>query len=263
MAHRPGIGATVASAAFFSFLLISSMTILDGSSQRAGLAMTADAESSVYTDGQMAAADAALGALEKIQLQASSSSIQCSSANATLDAIVAESLSSATYGPAEAQATPSLVLGSAGPDNLTAASPFDGGTIGDLSVEVIIVAHGANETAGVAYSRTESHLLHLGVRWGALRSICLQSISRATSELEASKAGNCTTAFVDEELTGLTTEFKARAEAYGLGFRFGVSVLSVNTCLVGLSAWVSEPGAAGPLGAFPLSMSQQATAVQS
>jgi len=259
LVRRPGIAASVAAAAFFSYLLLASVYIQSASQGRERLAVVADTENSIWVDGQAAAASGGLQVLANVQNSISSVDIHCSTADGFLRDALTRDGSTVYLGPVRANVTVSFVSSADTPDNMTSLNPFNGLSAGELDLAMKILTTGENTSAGVYYSRIEVHDAHLPVVWAKVESVCIHANSVLSGTLSASPPSNCTDRQILSNIQRPSSALVSQTGALGLVLTTGVRVVGTTPCQAALTTSVSELDVPGPLGTFTLSMSETST----
>jgi hypothetical protein len=249
LVRRSGIAASAASAVIFSLLLLSSLAVYASSQGRAGLYAQADAEDSAADAFRVMELTGAANVLYTLQNALSASPLACPTANRTVAAAIVSASYSQRSGNMSVviQGGPAGISG--GADNLTALAPLDGGVTGDVNIALHVWGSGG-AFPGVSFSRTEVHVVHLGVRVPAAVSDCEAAFRAVSGALQGSDPVSCSYGAVGEIVDAAAGSPGARARRDGFSFSVSYSVADSSGCSVAYSVRLSQAGVEGVGGEF-------------
>ena len=255
MVRRSGVAASAASAVVFSLLLLSSLAVYASSQGRAGLYAQADAEDSAADAFRVMELTGAANVLYMVQNDLSASPLACPAANRTVSAAIV----SASYSQRSGNMSVVVEGGSAGisgeTDNLTALAPLDGGVTGDVNIALHVSGNGG-ALPGVSFSRTEVHVVHLGVRVTAAASDCEAAFLAVSGALQGSEPASCSDGAVGEIVDAAAVSPGAKAREDGFSFRVSYGVADSSGCSVAYSVWLSQARVEGVGGEFSVSFEE-------
>ena len=255
MVRRAGVGATAASAVVFSLLLLSSVAVYASSQDRARLYAQADAADTAADRFAVMRLAGGADVLYLVQRSLSSSPLSCGSANSTAAEATASASWSQRAGNLTVAVRGSLAGSGAGQDNLTALAPLDGGVDGDLNIDLLVSGSGT-APPGISFSRTEVHLVHLGVRLSAAVSDCESAYGEITAALKGSEPDNCTDSAVGATVENALGRAESMASGDGFSLRMAYDVADASGCSVAYDLILQQGGIQGVGGVFGVTLEE-------
>jgi hypothetical protein len=259
MVIRPGIGATAASAAIFSILLISNLALFVSSEGRAKLYSKSDAVDSISDNAMVLAGTGGIVLLDKLQSSLGSRVFTCSSAGSEVVGIIGSLSTAQRTRNLSSYVTAAVAKDATSSDGILMMAPFDGSVVGALDISLRILVAGGYAPLGVSYDRTETHLVHLPVRLGSGIALCEGAIRTIGGLLSASIPSNCTTAAIGP-IMGAARRGPAYSAALA-GFSFGLAyeVHAEKHCSVDYTVSIEQNGISGPAGPFSVRLQEESS----
>ena len=250
MVVRPGIGATTASAVIFSVLLISNLVVFVAAQGRESHYDQADVEDSLADEASVLMGAGATNILLRSAALLSSQVFSCQTAYADASR-GAEGLTDAqSHGGLDERTTVVATVGIPSSDNLTMAAPFNGSLAGEFDLSLEITVSGGPTPDGVAFNRTEGHLVHLPVRLRSMASDCGLALAALSAAVAKDNGTDCTSEAVGPTVQGAIGGAEARASGDGFASTVDYTVAAGAACTVSFVVSVVQSGIDGPGGDF-------------
>jgi hypothetical protein len=250
MVHRRGVGASIAAASLFSLLLVSNFAMLGAAQDRERLNGRWDAESYLYDSAQVLTGTVALSILDNVQAILSKGVFDCSNARALVSEEVAGLSTSVNIGPLRVSELVSVSPDVKADDNLSMLSPFNGSGDGRLSLSLMVIASGDLSGAGVGFSKNDTHVLNLPVRFSEILAFCTDSVRVVGDYLSRTSVTNCTWDVIGPVASSVGANLAGDARRMGLTYSLSLQIESKTDCRVSFRSSVSQLGIEGPGGQF-------------
>lgn len=262
MVIRRGIGAAVVAAVVFSVILASNAVIYSAAEDRAGLYGVAEAEDSTRVAYSVLSSAVTADALASVQGSLSRGTMECAAALRAISLDVGGVTESESSGGVSVSATASLWTGGASADNLTSVAPYQGAERGELNLAITVSGRGGAED-GVAYSKVETHLVHLPARPSLEGAVCESAAALLAQSIAGTRVGNCTAGMVTPVLDrlgrGLASASGASGDGFGLALAYSFG--GASACMVRFSILVTQGAVQGPGGLFSVAMEEEGSAI--
>ena len=252
---RSGIGATLASAALLSTLMIANYVLVLGEQGRMVAYSVADGESALYTDARLLEAASVLQYLGWVQGLLSSGELSCSTAASGIASAVAghtihlaDNLVSADVGASE-ESTP---VGAS--DVLL--SPFDGFSPSSLNLRFHVYAFGVGADGSASYLSSRYEDVHLGAQLERASSLCLSAVEAISASLASllRPGWRCNVTEIGSAVRAVSVPLSRYISHTGFGL--SLSFATGPDCVVSYTVYVTQFVAQGPSGPFTLRLRQ-------
>jgi hypothetical protein len=260
MVMRSGLGATLAASVVFSVILVSGVAVYVASQGSAALGSVADSEDSLKDGYYVLAGAGATNILTVVQEFLSSNTLPCQSAAAAAAREVGSLVDVQRAGNMTVTASASLVDSGPVYDNFTIMKPFGGSAPGTVDIAVRFAGQGEG-APGVAFNRTETHYVHLGVRLAAESAACEQAAAGFAALVRGSLAPNCSSTSVSPVVQGAADGAGSIAEAGGFASGLTYSIGGNGSCTIEYTLWIQQSGVSGPAGPFNVRLEESGSAL--
>ena len=250
MEYRRGVGATIAAVSLFSLLLVSNFALLGAAQDRERLSAQSDAESYLNDSAQALTGTVALSILDTVQEILAQGVYDCSNGWARVSEQVAELSSYVDTGVLRVTELVSVSPDVKADDNLSMLAPFNGSGEGRLSLSLRVITAGGLAGARVWFSKDESHVLSLPVRFSEILAFCRDSVSTVGELLAKTSVTNCTRDSIGPAVSSVVGNLAVKARDQGLAYSLSFQVESNTICAVNFRSTVSQAGIQGPRGQF-------------
>lgn len=253
MGKRRGIGATAASAVFFSAILISNFALVSSSQDRLTMYSQAGAENSLFDQSMATAASAEAQDLFLVQSAIGSTVMGCGSAEATVAGLVSGVAVVKTAGNVTVKVSSGNTDAGSSYDDLS-LSPFDGYASGDINVPISVSASGSSQD--VQLSTDYVVHAHLPAHLSSAAGDCLVAVDTIKAALSKSTLHDCNSTAIGPLMS--RAEGQSVSASTRDGFVFGLSyyLTSSDPCVVRFTVTIEQNEINGPGGPFSISLQE-------
>lgn len=254
MAER-GVGATIASVALFSVLLLANVALVLGEQGRMVAYSVADGESRLYADAKLLEASSVLRYMGWVQGLLSSGALSCDNATSTVDSAVAGHSYHEDDGVVRVEIEASAETKPVGASE-PMLHPFDGFSQGSLNLRVHIYAFGVGASGSATYLSSRYVDVHIDALLERASSACISAVEALSSSLQALRGPGwrCNTTAVSSAVGSVVRSLSSSVSRAGFGFSVSFSV--GPGCHVSYTVHVYQFVAKGPSGPFTFTLRQ-------